>query len=154
MTSDWSDFAADVLRRLLQVIADENKRGRAPYLVSHAWTDGPMMYLVFTAPPSEQIWGLARDTRQSIIDPGPWPDAQEAARYYYLVDLQENQPSTFPQESGIPTAIRWLGYVQASVPDDVVNVPERHRQTTSPVANAQRGKTMPTVEPRRYGNRT
>jgi hypothetical protein len=35
------------------------------------------MYVVYTAPPSDRTWGLARDTRDSIIDPGPWPDLDE-----------------------------------------------------------------------------
>jgi hypothetical protein len=57
-------FAADVLRNLLSRIDDQNREGHDPYLVSHAWTEGPMMYLVYTAPPSDptsavrrHIWG-------------------------------------------------------------------------------------------------
>ena len=54
------EFAADVLRNLLRHINCENKKeGRHPYLVSHAWTEGPMMYLVYMAPPSDITWGLA-----------------------------------------------------------------------------------------------
>ena len=63
------EFAADVLRNLLRHIEAENNNGHDPYLVSHAWTEGPMMYLVYTAPPSDRTWGLARDTRESIINP-------------------------------------------------------------------------------------
>jgi len=83
-------FATDVLRNLLDRIEFENANGHEPFLVSHAWTDGPIMYLVYTAPPSDRTWGLARDTRESIIDPGPWPDLDEAVPYYYLLDFEEN----------------------------------------------------------------
>ena len=56
-----------------------------------------MMYLVYKAPPSEITWGLARDTRQSIINPGPWPSLDEAVLYYYLIDLEEKSGScVFP----------------------------------------------------------
>ncbi|WP_221369093.1 hypothetical protein [Mycolicibacterium xanthum] len=61
--------------------------------MSHAWTTGTVIHLVYTARPSGRVWGLARDTAKSIIDPGPWPDEDEAARYYYLLDFEENQPS-------------------------------------------------------------
>lgn len=74
-------FAAEVLQNLLHHIDIKNQEGSNPYLVSHAWTTGPMMYLVYTAPPSDITWGLARDTRESLIDPGPWPDIDEAVRY-------------------------------------------------------------------------
>ena len=76
-TDAQCEFAADVLRNLLRYIDSENGKGRDPFLVSHAWIEGPMMYLVYTAPPSDRTWGLVRDTRQSIIDPGPWPDLDE-----------------------------------------------------------------------------
>ncbi|PRC42640.1 hypothetical protein C6A85_000000109445, partial [Mycobacterium sp. ITM-2017-0098] len=75
---DDDRFAIEVLRKLLSRIANDNSAGRAPYRVSHAWTEGPMIRLVYSAPPSDRTWGLARDTRESIIDPGPWPDVDEA----------------------------------------------------------------------------
>jgi hypothetical protein len=53
-----SKFAAEVLRNLLRRIEDENSRGNKPFLVSHAWTQGPMMYLVYAAPPSDITRGL------------------------------------------------------------------------------------------------
>jgi hypothetical protein len=52
------------------------------------------MYLAYQAPPSDRTWGLVRDTRDSIIDPGPWPGLDEAVLYYYLLDFEENQPSS------------------------------------------------------------
>ncbi|MBU8817294.1 hypothetical protein KL864_15430 [Mycolicibacterium goodii] len=42
--------------------------------------------------PSPTPWGLVRDTTQSIINPGPWQDLDEAVRYYYLLDLEEDGP--------------------------------------------------------------
>lgn len=59
-------FAADVLRNLLRHIDDENVKRHNPFLVSHAWTDGPLMFLVYTAPPSDRTWGLVRDTRSRL----------------------------------------------------------------------------------------
>ena len=90
-TDAQREFAANVLRNLLRRIDAENpNEDRHTFLVSHAWTEGPMIYVVFTAPPSDRTWGLVRDTRTSIIDPGPWPDLDEAVLYYYLLDFEEN----------------------------------------------------------------
>ena len=42
------EFAADVLRNLLRRIDTGNARvERHTFAVSHAWTDGPMIYAVF-----------------------------------------------------------------------------------------------------------
>lgn len=103
-------FAADVLRNLLRHIDDENVKRHNPFLVSHAWTDGPLMFLVYTAPPSDRTWGLVRDTRESIIDRGPWPNLDEAVLYYFLVDFEENQPSSSSRQPGEPDTIWWFGY--------------------------------------------
>src|SRR5579875_1028443 len=102
-------FAAEVLRNLLLRIENENQlanpaKGHYTFLVSHAWTDGPMMYLVYTAPPSDITWGLVRDTRESIIDPAPWPDVDEAVRWYYYLDLEEGGSLRQPGE---PDTILW-----------------------------------------------
>ena len=52
------EFAADVLRDLLRRIDVENSnQGRHTFLVSHAWTEGPMIYVVFAAPPSDKTGG-------------------------------------------------------------------------------------------------
>lgn len=64
-------FAAEVLRELLRHIDAENALGHDQFLVSHAWTEGPIMYLIYMAPPSDITWGLIRDTRESIIDAAP-----------------------------------------------------------------------------------
>jgi hypothetical protein len=78
-TTAQREFAAEVLRNLLRRInAGNSDEKRHTFAVSHAWTQGPMSYLVFTAPPSDKTWALARDTRTSIIDPGPWPDLDQA----------------------------------------------------------------------------
>jgi hypothetical protein len=98
------EFAAEVLRDLLRRIDVENSNeGRHTFLVSHAWTAGPMIYVVFIAPPSDKTWGLVRDTRTSIIGPGPWPDLDEAVSYYYLLDFEENWPGRFSRKPGEPT---------------------------------------------------
>ncbi|KZS67694.1 hypothetical protein A4G27_01810 [Mycobacterium kansasii] len=63
------------LSRHIVIKNAENAGREAPgyyvFLVSHAWTEGPLMYLVYQAPPSEITWGLVRDTRKSLLDPGP-----------------------------------------------------------------------------------
>jgi hypothetical protein len=145
-------FSAGVLRNLLQHIEKENASGHGPYLVSHAWVEGPMVFVVYTAPPSDQIWGLARDTRESIIDPAPWPDIDEAVLTYYLVDFEENQPSAASRRPGDPDTIWWFGYPQDNVPDRPSDIPTSYRyaQPTAPVATA--AEAPPDIEPRRYGN--
>lgn len=69
-------FAARVLGELLDRIEVDNanaaaypRPGRYTFLMSHAWTDGAAIRLVYTAPPSDRTWGLARDTRESLINP-------------------------------------------------------------------------------------
>src|SRR5574340_744637 len=104
-TADQREFADEVLHKLLRRIDTENAAGDGPYLVSHAWTAGPMMYLVYTAPPSDITWGLVRDTRESIIDPVPWPDVDEAVRWYYYLDLDESQPWGSFRQPGEPDTI-------------------------------------------------
>jgi hypothetical protein len=112
------EFAADVLRNLLRRIDAENsEEGRHTFLVSHAWTDGPMIYVVYTAPPSDSTWGLVRDTRTSTIDPGPWPDLVEAVSYYYLLDFEENWPGRFSRQPGEPDTIRWFGDRDSGLPE-------------------------------------
>jgi len=79
------------------------------------------IYVVFTAPPSDKTWGLVRDTRTSIIDPGPWPDLDEAALYYYyLLDFEENWPGRFSRHPEEPDTIQWFG-------DRDTNLPEHHQ---------------------------
>jgi hypothetical protein len=152
-------FAADVLRNLLRRIDAENENaGRHQFLVSHAWTEGPMMYLVYTAPPSDRTWGLVRDTRQSIIDPGPWPSLDEAVLYHYLIDLEENWPGRFSRQHGQPDTIGWSGDRREGLPRQVLDIDEAHRYASSTgVSSAKRGRDQDgtgITEPRRYGNRT
>ena len=152
-----SEFAAEVLRNLLGRIEDENSRGSKPFLVSHAWTIGPMMYLVYTTPPSDITWGLVRDTRESIIDPGPWPDVEEAVTYYYLLDLEESQPWGSFRQPGEPDTILWDGFpLEEALPERPSDIPEERRYTPPPgtsSAKHARDQERPIVnEPRRYGN--
>jgi hypothetical protein len=112
-TDAQREFAAEVLRNLLRHIDDQNGEAGDQFLVSHAWTDGPMMYLVYKAPPSDITWGLARDTRESMINPSPWQDVDEAVLYYYMLDFEEDWPGSSSHQPGEPDAIRWLGDQQA-----------------------------------------
>ncbi|BCZ24831.1 hypothetical protein MYSE111917_16730 [Mycobacterium senriense] len=148
-------FAADVLRNLLRHIESENNRADKPFLVSHAWTDGPIMYVVYTAPPSDRTWGLVRDTRESVIDPGPWPDLHEAVQYYYLVDFQENQPSSSFRRPGEPDTIWWFGFPRNELPDRISDIPDKYRHTPSPEAPSLKhgeDQEQRVTEPRLYGN--
>lgn len=154
MSSTADARVADtVLRKLLQRIEKANSEGRGPYLVSHAWTAGPMLYVVYTAPPSDRTWGLARDTTESVVDPGPWTNDDEAARYYYLVDFEENQPSTSFRRPGDDDSIWWFGHPRNGLPERPSDLPKRarHRMTASP--NTQGSSQETHIEPRRYGNR-
>lgn len=154
-TPEQGQFAVDVLRNLLQHIENENNNGHDPYLVSHAWTEGSIMYLVYSAPPSDRTWGLVRDTRESIIDPGPWPDLNEAVLYYYLVDLEENQPSAFSRRPSEPDTIRWRGDRQSNLPEHPSDIRDAYRYTppTEPISTQRRKQNQSVVnEPRRYGN--
>ncbi len=154
MPADDEDFAADVLRKLLLRIDDQNLKGHGPYLVSHAWTEGPSIRLIYSAPPSDRTWGLARDTRESIIGPGPWPNADEAALHYFLVDFDENQPNSSTSTSDNPDAIWWFGYPQDGLPQRVSDVPESRLYTPPAPPNEAVGQhTRRQAEPRRSGNR-
>jgi hypothetical protein len=152
-----SEFAAEVLRNLLRRIEDENQvtnptAGHYIFLVSHAWTNGPMMYLVYKSPPYDIIWGLVRDTRRSIIDPGPWPDVDQAVTYYYILDLEEGCATEHPRGPGI---ILWCGYpLHEALPERPSDIPEAYRYTPPPASAGQSPKQDPPVinEPRRYGN--
>jgi hypothetical protein len=42
----------------LRHIDIQNDRGSDLFVVSHAWTDGPVMYLVYTVPPPDVTLGL------------------------------------------------------------------------------------------------
>ncbi len=150
------DFAVTVLRNLLQHIETENRNGHEPFLVSHAWTDGPMMYLVYTAPPSDTTYGLARDTRESIINPSPWTDLDEAVLYYYLLDFEENQPSAFCRRPGEPDTIHWFGFPRDRLPKRPSEISGAHSYTPSPIESpAKHGWSQPNAvvnEPRRYAD--
>jgi hypothetical protein len=155
-TDAQSEFAAEVLRNLLRHIDDQNGKAGDQFLVSHAWTDGPMMYLVYKAPPSDITWGLARDTRESMINPSPWQDVDEAVLYYYMLDFEEDWPSSSSRQPGEPDAIRWLGDRHAGLPERPSDIPAAYRYTRSPEApSAERSqKQDPPVinEPRRYAD--
>ncbi|GAB3217124.1 hypothetical protein [Mycolicibacterium hippocampi] len=148
-----AEFAAEVLRKLLQRIEEANAQGQGPYLVSHAWTAETKLYLVYTAPPSDRTWGLARDTTESIIDPGPWLNVDEAARYYYLVDFEENQPSSSFRHPSDTDAIWWFGFPRDGLTQHPSDLPEenRYRGAGSPLPPHTKEGATP-ANPRRYGN--
>jgi hypothetical protein len=154
-------FAANVLRDLLNHIAtqnahnrDQHRAGHYVFQVSHAWTEGPMMYLVYTTPPSNITWGLVRDTTRSLIDPGPWNDNDDPALYYYLLDLEEGWPGNSTLQPGDdPDAIRWSGWPLENLPERVGDIPESYRQNLKTLPAIEvRSETSTTTEPRRYGN--
>jgi hypothetical protein len=154
-TTDGQDlFALHVLRNLLQHIDEENSLGSSPFLVSHAWAEGPVIYLVYKAPPNKIIWGLARDTRQSLIDRGPWLSLDDAVRYYYLLDLDEGRMSADYPHPGDPETILWDADVSESLPVRPSDISETHRYTpttTLPPPGTRR-YPPPTTEPRRYAD--
>jgi hypothetical protein len=131
------EFAAEVLRNLMAHITEKNIEGTGifgVFFVSHAWTDGPTMHLVYKAPPSPITWGLVRDTRKSIIDPGPWPSLEEAVYYYYVLDLCENRVSaSFPHPGNDPEVILWHGdqlYNEDScegLPQHAADIPDEYQ---------------------------
>jgi hypothetical protein len=155
-TDAESEFAAEVLRNLLGYIDCANKEGRPPFLVTHAWTAGPMMYLVYKAPPSQITWGLVRDTRESNINPGPWVSLDEAVVYYYITDLEEDRMSASYRHPGEPDTILWYGDQKAGLPKRPSDIPEAYRYTPSTGASSAkhgRDQDQPVItEPRRYGN--
>ena len=157
VTEVQREFAADVLRNLLRRIDTENSNeGRYTFLVSHAWTDGPMVYVVYTAPPSDRTWGLVRDTRTSTIDPGPWPDLDEAVSYYYLLDFEENWPGRFSRQPGEADTIQWFGNRDAGLPQHSSDIPAAHRYTPSTEVASAKPDREPDRhdgnEPRRYAD--
>jgi hypothetical protein len=156
-----SAFAADVLRNLLIYINQENAEGTDTFLVSHGWTNGPVMYLVYKAPPSAITWGLVRDTRESIIDPAPWPSLEVAVRYYYLLDLCENRVSaSFPHPGNDPDVILWHGDQSYNddpcegLPQHSADIPDQYLYTHPPTSTqkALPTKSPPIIEPRRYAD--
>ena len=162
-TEAQRQFAADVLQNLLRHIAIkniENADSQAPgyyvFPVSHAWTEGPMMHLVYTAPPSDIIWGLVRDTRESLIDPGPWNDSDDPALYYYLLDLEEGWSGPSSRQPGDdPDTIHWRGDQREGLPERLSDVPETYRYAVPAALASPEGRSeSPPVdnEPRRYGN--
>lgn len=155
-TDAQAAFAADVLQNLLRYIEAENHKGHDPLVVSYAWTEGPMMYLVYTAPPSDRTWGLARDTRESIIDPSPWPDLDEAVLYYYLLDFEENQPSSSFRWPGEPDTIWWFGFPREGQPKHPSDIPDEYRYTPPPGTSSAKhvpDHDPPVInEPRRYAD--
>lgn len=96
-----------MLHKLLHHIDGMNGSGYGPCLVSHAWTDGAMLYLVYAQPSYGITWGLARDTRESPIETGPWSDADDAVRYDYLLDIEEGCATDWPADSRV---ILWCGF--------------------------------------------
>lgn len=157
-----NEFATDVLRKLLHHIAVENGKhaghdlpGHCMFHVSHAWTDGPMMYVVYRSPPLDVTWGLARDTRESLIDPGPWNATVNPALYYYILDFEEGwSGSLLPKPGQDPDIIRWRGDQSDDLPRSLSDIPGayRHNPTSMSAVQAQHDVDHPAVEPRRYAD--
>ncbi|SOJ57200.1 hypothetical protein MSIMFB_04677 [Mycobacterium simulans] len=151
-------FAAEVLQELLRHIAIKNienaETGHYVYRVSHAWTEGPMMHVVYKAPPLDITWGLVRDTRESLIDPGPWNDFDDPAFYYYLLDFEEGWPGPLSRQPGDdPDTIHWRGDQREGLPERLSDIPVSYRHTPPPIPAAEtRQETPPVIEPRWYAN--
>ncbi|WP_396928283.1 hypothetical protein [Mycolicibacterium sp.] len=113
-----------------------------------------MMYLVYTAPPSNITWGLVRDTTRSLVDPGPWNENDNPALYYYLLDLEEAWPGNSSLQPGDdPDAVRWSGWPLENLPERIGDLPESSLQPTlSVTALEPQPEPTPSTEPRRYGN--
>jgi hypothetical protein len=158
-TNAQDRFAVNVLQKLLRHIAIKNtenaenmRPGSYVFPVSHAWTDGPMMYLVYTAPPSDVIWGLARDTGKSLIDPGPWNDSDNPSLYYYLLDLEEGWPGSLALQPGDEVdGIHWRGDLRDGLPERVADIPDTYRYAPPLAEQRDQDQAVPN-EPRRYGN--
>lgn len=149
-------FAVKVLQDLLTRIERSNEEaGYGRYLVSHAWTAGAMLHVVYQAPPSNRAWGLARDTTQAIINSGPWGPHDDPALLYYLIDFEENQPSSSFRPPDEPDIIWWFGHPRDGLPHHLSDIADDKRYV--PVrSNPPEGETLPLSEsePRRYGSRT
>jgi len=154
-----SAFAAQVLRKLLWHIAVRNvgdsAAGHDAFPVLYAWAEGSVLYVVHRAPASGLLWGLARDTGDSPVGPGPWHVADDPARYYFLLDFQEGWagPLTAAPEEDLDV-IRWRGDQLEGLPERMSSIPEAYRYEPSQLpANAARRSTVPTsVEPPRYAD--
>ena len=154
------ELAATVLKDLLHRIEVRNANaaahpgpGRCVFLVSHAWTDGPSIRLVYVTPPSDRTWGLARDTRRSLVDPGPWNEADNPALYYYLLDLEEDWPGAESREPDEDDdLIWWRGYPLTHLPGRLSELPANYRYTPPPPDPAWIDPLPPAMEPRRYAD--
>lgn len=114
-----------------------------------------MMYVVYRTPPLDITWGLARDTRESLIDPGPWIDTDNPALYYYLLDFEEGWSGPLAPEPGnYPDVIRWRGDQCDGLPDRLSDIPVayRHSPASIPAAATEQDEHPPAVEPRRYAD--
>jgi hypothetical protein len=106
------------------------------------------------APPSNRTWGLARDTRGSLINPSRWNDADDPAYYYYLLDLEENWTGGSSREPGEnPDLIWWSGEPATDLPEHLSVVPEAHRYIP-PKPDPSWVDHIPQMvnEPRRYAD--
>lgn len=159
-TQQQREFASRVLADLLHEIDVRNanadpdiRKGRYTFNVSHAWTEGAMIFLVYTAPPSDRIWGLARDTRRSLINPSPWNDDDDPALYYYLLDLEEKWPGQHSRTADEPDTIWWDGYPLDGLIEHPADIPENYRYIPPPPDPSWVVRDQPVVnEPRRYAN--
>lgn len=148
-------LARDVLQKLLRrIVSDDQTAQHPPYEVSHAWTEGPTIFVVYKAPPSTGTWGMVRDTRQSIVDVGAWHSTDDPALYYYLIDFEENQPSSSPRPSDDPDKIWWFGYPREGLPQHLADLSDDHRYESPVTADVSVVDPVARLdpEPRRYGD--
>lgn len=114
-----------------------------------------MMYLVYQMPPLAITWGLVRDTSESLIDSGPWDDADNPALYYYMLDFEEGWAGPLSPEPGKdPDVVRWRGDHSDCLPERLPDIPSayRYNPTSMPTAESHQYGDTPGAEPRRYAD--
>lgn len=102
------------------------------------------MFLVYTTPHLDPVWGLARDTRKSLIDPGRWNDADDPALYYYLLDLEEgwSGPRSLEPEDD-PEFIHWRGDPGEGLPERLSAIPASYQYTQPPIRDVDTHQKAP-----------
>ncbi|MFV8053904.1 hypothetical protein [Mycobacterium sp. 48b] len=110
---------------------------------------------MYQTPPLDITWGLSRDTRESLIDSGPWDDADNPALYYYMLDFEEGWAGPLSPEPGKdPDVVRWRGDHSDGLPEGLSDIPSAYRYNPTSMATdeSQQNDDTPSAEPRRYAD--
>ncbi|WP_232786866.1 hypothetical protein [Mycolicibacterium aurum] len=78
----------------------------------------------------------------------------EAALYYFLIDFEENQPSSSPAGLTEANTIYWFGHPLDGLPQRLSDVPDSRRVIfAQPQGSATDSQSIPPEqEPRRYAD--